>query len=117
MIWAHLVWQDEAAPIQRQLDRRDRSSNPRALTDSEAEVMERRPELDEATAIGIRAWNAVSTCRSIGFGLGPIPQTAIDAWCDRRGLDLDAADFLSDALRYVDGCLLEREASKQRTGA
>lgn len=76
--------------------------------------MAREPELDEATAIGLHAWSAVSTCRPAGWGIGPIPQSAIDDWCDRRGLDLDAADFLSDAIRYVDNLVLERESAKQR---
>ena len=113
MIWAHLVWHDEAAPIQQQIGRRERGGKPRELTNAEAEVMGRQPETDEATANGLRAWNAVSTCRQIGWGIGPIPQSAIDDWCDRRGLDLDAADFLSDALRYVDNLVLERESAKR----
>ncbi len=109
MIWAHLTWREEAAPIRRQLRLRKREPNSQ-----EREVLERCPPMDAITAIGLKAFNETTTCRQIGFGLGPIPQSAIDAWCDRRGLDLEAADILADAVRYVDTIFLEREASKHR---
>jgi len=107
MILAHLDWSEEASEPLRQMRLRKRPAKP-----SEQEILDRRPELDEATAIGLRAWRACSSCRAIGWGMGPIPQTAIDAWCDRYGLDLIAADYLTDALRYVDNVVLERQAAK-----
>ena len=109
MILAHLAWQEEAAPILAQLRLRERDA-----TSSERVVLDRRPPSDPAVDAALRAWSAASTCRPVGFVVGPIPQDVIDAWCDRRGLDLEAADFLSEALRYVDGVVIERAASKRR---
>lgn len=107
MILTHLDWQEEASEPLRQMRLRDRPAYP-----SEQEILDRRPELDADTAIGLRAWRATSSCRSIGWAIGPIPQMAIDAWCDRYSLDLDAADYLSDAIRYVDNIVLTRKAKK-----
>lgn len=111
MILAHLDWQTEAAPILNQMRIRDRAAYP-----SELEVFGRKPQSDAATTIGIKAWGAVSSCRQIGFGIGPIPQDAIDNWCDRHIKDPIAADFLDGALRYVDNVVLEREAAKHKKG-
>lgn len=108
MILAHLDWSTEAAPILRQQRLNELRPDARPLADSEREVLDRRPDVDPATSIGLRAWNAASSCRQIGFGIGPIPQTAIDDWCDRHLRDPIAADFLDGALRYVDNVILER---------
>lgn len=112
MILAHLDWSEEASEPLRQMRIRDRAPYP-----SEQEILDRRPALDESAAIGLRAWRACSSCRAIGWGMGPIPQTAIDAWCDRYGLDLIAADYLSDAIRYVDNVILERQAARNKKGS
>lgn len=111
MILAYLDWQDEVAPIFRQL-----RLHKRQAVESEQEAIDRQPDLEAPElAIGIKAWRASSSCRHIGFGIGPIPQTAIDAWCDRFGLDLLAADILSDAIRFVDNVVLERQAAAARS--
>lgn len=110
MMLAHLDWSSEVAPIRNQLRLRKREPTP-----SEREALDREPELTADVEIGLKAFNAGSSCRALGYGIvGPIPQTAIDAWCDRFGLDFVAADLLSDALRYVDNAILEREAAKRR---
>jgi len=109
MILAHLDWSTEAAPILEQMRIREREPYP-----SEAIVLARRPDLGAAGDIALKAWSAASSERSIGFGLGQIPQRAINDWCDRHVRDPLAAEFLSDALRYVDGVILQREANKAR---
>lgn len=96
--------------MRRQLEKRDRDP-----LEQEQEVFDREPDLDPATALVARAYNITSTCRAIGMGgFGPIPQTAIDAFCDREGLDADAADLLSGAVRYLDGQAMSRLADERR---
>lgn len=60
----------------------------------------------------IQAWEDLSTCRSIGFAAGPIPVTAIWAWCDRRGLDDEAAELVEHVIRTLDVQRAEAEAAK-----
>lgn len=108
MILAHLDWSEEASEPLRQMRIRDRPAYP-----SEQEILDRRPDLGAAGAIALKAWGAASSERQIGFGLGPIPQSAIDRWCDRHVRDAAAAEYLSDALRYVDGVVLQRAAAKK----
>lgn len=108
MILAHLDWSTEAAPILNQMRIRER-----APYESEQAVLNRRPDEAPAVSIGLRAWRAVSSERQIGMGIGPFPQSAIDAWCDRHVRDPIAAEFLGDALRYVDNVVLERQATKK----
>lgn len=109
MILAYLDWSEEAAEPLRQMRIRQREAYP-----SEQEILDRRPSLSADVAMGLKAWEAASSCRSVGWGIGPVPQNAIDAWCDRHGLSFEAADFLSDAIRYVDGVVLSREAAKRK---
>lgn len=110
MTAAWLAWHEEAAPMLRQLEKRERDPVPK-----EQEVLEREPELTPATALIARAYNVTSTSRSIGMGgVGPIPQFAIDAFCDREGLDLDAAELLSSAVRYLDDQAMIRIADERR---
>lgn len=109
MILAHLDWSERAGPILEQMRLREREPYP-----SELPVLAERPDLGAAGSIALRAWNASSSERQIGMGIGPIPQRAIDAWCDRHLRDPIAADFLTDVLRYVDHVVLSREAAKQR---
>lgn len=109
MILAHLDWSSEVAPIRNQMRIYEREPY-----DSEQQVLDREPPSDPAVSIGLRAWGAASSCRQIGFGLGPIPQDAIDSWCDRHLRDPQAAEYLEGALRYVDNVVLERESAKHK---
>jgi hypothetical protein len=110
MILAHLDWSERAAPILEQMRLREREPYP-----SELPVLAEQPDIGAAGAIALKAWNATSSERAIGMGVGPIPQSAIDRWCDRHlGRDPIAADFLCDVLRHVDNVVLTREAAKQR---
>ena len=34
----------------------------------------------------MRAFVQLRTCRPIGMGVGPIPWTAVDAYCERHGI-------------------------------
>lgn len=101
MIAARLAWEDEAAPLIENLQRFNVPANAK-----EIEVLEREPHVDTMLAFALVAYREVATCRQIGFGVGPIPVTAIDAYFDRQvdreGLDRDLGDHLKQALLYAD---------------
>lgn len=63
-------------------------------------------------ALFVEAYAYCSTCRSSGFGLGPILHTAIYAWIDRQHppLDRDVADLVERVVRLVDADTLQRAA-------
>ncbi|TMQ02172.1 MAG: hypothetical protein E6J91_53375 [Deltaproteobacteria bacterium] len=79
-----------------------------------AEERRGEPELHLAAAICIRAWHDLGTCRGVGMALGPIPVTAIFAWCELEGFDREATMILRDVVRTADNERAEREASRQR---
>lgn len=64
----------------------------------------------------VNAWRDLSTCRQIGMEVGPIPIDKIWAWCDRRGLDSEAADAVEHVIRQldVDRAVAERAAAAQK---
>jgi hypothetical protein len=107
MMAAWLAWEDTAAPILRRLRRAEREP-----TRAELDVLEKRPERDPSVVFAIDAYHDVSTCRPVGFGVAPIPTTAIRGWCRQHGLDHDATEFLTGAIRYVDGRVREKYAEK-----
>lgn len=48
------------------------------------------------------AWTDLTTTRSIGFGIGPIPWDACHAWCVSRGYDLSTELDIWAVIRRVD---------------
>lgn len=52
------------------------------------------PVLEDAYQINIHAafWK-LSTCRSMGMGVGPIPWVAINTWAVRHGYDDDEIEY------------------------
>lgn len=72
------------------------------------------PEVGFAFA---RAFNDLSTCRSFGMGVGPIPWRDAVHYADRLGLEGGAALFFLDVIRELDRLYLlrlerERDATK-----
>ena len=61
----------------------------------------------------LTAWRDLSSCRSIGMVLGPIPWTAIAEWCRWHALEPDVARVVIDVIRRLDNEYLERAASKE----
>ena len=61
----------------------------------------------------MNAWHDLNTCRAIGMAVGPIPWTAIVAWCEFHELDRDAAMQLIHVIRKLDNDRAEREASER----
>ncbi len=103
MMAERLEWEMEAAPILEQLQLRKRKPLP-----FEQDVLARRPPDDEAVELGMRAFKSVATERPVGMGFGQIPVTAIWQWCDREGLDPDAAQIMTRAILYSDGVYVAR---------
>ena len=72
------------------------------------------PERDAAIGMCIHAWSDLGTCRAIGMALGPIPWTAIVAWCEFHELDREASVTLVQVIRQLDHERAEAEAARQR---
>jgi energy-converting hydrogenase Eha subunit B len=72
------------------------------------------PESDYAVMRVKQAWDDLSTCRSIGMVVGPIPYTAIVTWCDVNGLDPEAMRIMTHVIRVLDIDRAEREAAKRK---
>jgi hypothetical protein len=64
------------------------------------------PVPDEGTRLILEAFRACSTERQIGMAMGPVPESAIDAFGDRRGLDLGTMAILRPAVRACDSAYL-----------
>lgn len=61
------------------------------------------------------AYSELSTCRPFtGFGIGPIPATAVWMWADRHGLDGELAKHLMAVVRRVDAEALRRAAKERK---
>lgn len=66
----------------------------------------------------MRAFADLATCRPIGMGIGPIPWTAIDAWCERHGIRGDAREVFESCVRALDRAdLAEIAAEMKQKGA
>lgn len=75
------------------------------------------PQVDDGVMIMLRAYVEVSSCRSVGFGLGPIPWTAMVDWCVWHRLERDVANHVIKVLRLVDQETLRRQAADNRAKA
>ena len=75
------------------------------------------PELQPGDAFYLRAWHDLSTCRSIGMDLGPIPWTAILAYSHHLGLCDSMVETLALIVRQMDEAYREwhrEESERQR---
>lgn len=91
---------------------------PRKPTPDQLKKLEAGAPLDAGTMILVRAYADVSTCRSFGMGMGPIPITAIWEWCDRQcsgaGLEPDVVVYVIRVLRLVDHEIISRQNRKSK---
>jgi len=71
---------------------------------------DREPELGPFS-IYVEAFHEVSSCRQIGFGLGPIPFTAIAEYFTIFPIGEDFEEFLY-LMRRMDSALLQIENKK-----
>lgn len=90
--------------------------------------MRERPELSPFLASTYEAFWELSSCRSSGMGVGPIPWTAIDAFCQSRAItDQDELRSFTQLIRAMDGAYIgyvtearekeQREAETRAKGA
>lgn len=60
------------------------------------------PDLLPGDFLFIRAFFALSTCRAVGMGAGPIPWTAITEYADRLGLSWAMRRLFEDVMASLD---------------
>jgi hypothetical protein len=65
--------------------------------------------------IMVRAYKELSTCRSFGWGLGPIPWLAMLEWCRYHQLKPHVTDHLIHVLQLVDAETLRRERERAKS--
>lgn len=61
------------------------------------------------------AYVQLSTCRSIGMDIGPIPWTAAELWCRLNNVTGAAARHLIDVVLLVDGDYMSKLREKSKT--
>lgn len=64
----------------------------------------------------MKSFHDLSTERSVGMSLGPIPWSKIVMYADRVGLDFDVAEAFIDIIRTMDVAFMKHnaEASKPK---
>ncbi len=73
------------------------------------------PPLSEYAAFFLRAFDKLSSCRSIGFSEGPIPWTAVNDFAVSRGLDTEMTKALETVIMALDRAYLtNRDRDKPR---
>lgn len=60
------------------------------------------------------AFTELSTCRSQGFGVGPIPWTAIDRYGERHGFLGEGFEYLVRMVRALDDTFLAYSQKKAK---
>ena len=71
------------------------------------------PVLGEGLGMFLDAFWRLTTCRQMGFGLGPIPWTAIQEYARINEFDDDHADDLEHHVMAMDSAYLAWSAKKQ----
>lgn len=79
------------------------------------EIFARQPEQDDAMGVCLNAWETLQTCRPGGMVEGWIPWDKCDLWCQRHGLDDDAARILWAVIHRCDIAELEHRAFEARS--
>lgn len=68
------------------------------------------PELEQHLVLYYNAFWDLSSCRSVGFGYGPIPWTAVTDWCILYGLDAEQIHLMHRYIRKMDEVYLKHHA-------
>ena len=85
-----------------------------ALRRRRDELLERKPPHDALIAEVIYVWHLLDSERSIGMDVGPIPWSAVVAWCDRQPhIDDELTTIFVEAINYLDADRQRRRAAKQ----
>ena len=65
------------------------------------------PEIDPINTFYLQAFYDLSTCRSIGQILGPIPWNIVVQYAEHVGLEIDMTDLFIRVIRSLDKAFLE----------
>lgn len=62
------------------------------------------------------AFYDLNSCRPVGWGISPIPWTAIDQWAQRNALKGEQRELFEYCIREADKALIEHwEANREKT--
>jgi len=78
------------------------------------ERIQNAPDLFVGLELYFDAFVELNTCRSTGWGPGPIPSWCIDEFCVRNGICGEEAEDFHYLLRQMDGAFLKHMASKSK---
>lgn len=70
------------------------------------------PQLEFGLEWYYEAFGKLTTCRSIGMGVGPIPWLAVNEFGKRYGLDLEEQEDLEFLISSMDDAYLKHAAEK-----
>lgn len=83
--------------------------------------VEEAPELAPGDEFYLTAFWDLSTCRDLGWGVGPIPWRDIILYADRAGLEEDTATAFVAIIRHMDTAYLrwqeQEQKRREKTGA
>lgn len=72
-----------------------------------------KPELDSSSMLYLYFFNQLSSCRSVGMGIGPIPWTAIITYAEFREFNYRETITFVNIIQLLDSVFLE-EANKDK---
>lgn len=75
------------------------------------------PELELGLDLFYTAFHDLSSCRTLGFGEGPIPWLAVDDYCRRQGITGVQREDMLYHVQQLDTVYLEYRAKQASKGA
>ena len=72
------------------------------MGDEARAVLLAQPPQDNAMGVALNAWDDLLRCRPMGMDVGLVPWDVAMDWCDRAGLDDEAADILWSVIKRLD---------------
>lgn len=79
----------------------------------EVRILDNMPDITGWEWI-FEAFTDLTTCRSIGMSMGPIPWTAVQRYAETEQLGRYDAYFLHAAIKHMDGAYLKYSAETQK---
>lgn len=81
------------------------------------DVIANAPQILPGLEMYYEAFSELSTCRSNGMAMGPIPWTAIDQYALRHGFEADGFEYLVRMVRALDDAFLAYSQKKAKEEA
>lgn len=72
------------------------------------------PYIEAIDAFYMKAFYDLSTCRTSGMSIGPIPWTAMVLYADRQRLDWDVTEAFIDIIRQMDNSFVDYQTAEQK---